>query len=232
MSSEEVQSKIQELEALKKEAGYWKLGGTIAILVIAVTCVLIIIGNVKALAEAGPAQDKFVAKLKDTFENQIKPDLIATGKEAQAKATTLLKAEVDKLNGRIPEFTQKAQGEVMLLAEGLQKDADDLLENTFGAMLRKRQDKIQKMYPDVTDENVKSAIANLQTAVEEDLQKITEELFIEHLVVIDNIVRHTTKIGDSETTDLLDKEVPWEVGLLIFEIVRDEFHEGYKPELP
>lgn len=232
MSSEEVQSKIHELEALKKEAGYWKLGGTIAILAIAVTCVLIIIGNVKALAETGAAQEKFVAKLKDNFDTQIKPDLIATGKEAQAKATTLLKAEVDKLSGRLPEFTEKAQGEVMLLAEGLQKDAEDVLENTFGAMLKKRQDKIQKMYPDVTDENVTSAISNLQTAVEEELQKITEELFVEHLVVLESIIRHTTKIGDNDTTDLLDKDLPWDVGLLVFEIVREEYAEGEKPELP
>lgn len=232
MNSEEVQSKIEALEALKKEAGLWKLGGTIAILAIAVTCVLIIIGNVKALAEPGPTQDKFVAKLKDTFETQVKPDLIAAGKEAQGKATTLLKAEVEKLNDRIPEFTEKAQGEVMLLAEGLQNDAEVLLNTTFGAMLEKRQEKIRKMYPDVTDANVTSAISNLQTAVEEELQKITEELFVEHLVVIDGIIRHAIKIGESDTTDLLDKDVPWEMGLLIFEIVREEFADGEKPELP
>ncbi len=229
-SSDEVNTKIQELEALKKEAGRWKLGGTLAILAIVLICVFKIISGVTALAKKGPAQDKLVAGLKDGFNNQILPELKSAGKQAQEKATTALKAELDKLSDRLPEFSQKAQNEASKLAEELQEQAEKILDDTFQKMLDEREAKIREMYPDVTEATVTSAIANLQTAMEAELSKMVEEMFIEHLVVVDSIIHHIEMIKESEHTDLLDKGVPWEMGALVFEIVREEF-EG-KLEMP
>ena len=225
MNSDEVQSKIEELEALKKQTGYWKLGGTLALITIAVTIVLQIIFGFKSLAEKGPAQDKFLSHLKEAAEHQIIPSLKEAAKTAQNKATAALKLEVEKLGDRLPELTEQAKSEAMLLAEELQNDADKVMERTFWAMLKEREADIRKNHPEVSEENVATALNNLQGSVESEFSKASESLFVDHLVVINGILENLTKIRDSDTTDLLDKDAPWEMGLLVFEIVREEFSD-------
>jgi len=222
-SSDEVNKKIEELEALKKESGWWKLGGTIAILIIVLVSVFNIIGGVTALAKKGPEQDKLVASLKTGFNEQILPDLKAAGNEAKNVATEALKAEMEKLNARLPEFSNLAQNEAQALVEELRVEAEKVLNDTFQKMLDDRETKIRKMFPDVNQERLSAAVGDLNAALEGELRNLIEELFVQHLVVVDSIIQQIDTIAEDDTTDLLDQNVPWEVGALVFEILREEF---------
>jgi len=223
-SSDEVNKKIQELEALKKEAGWWKLGGTLAILVIVLVCVGKIVGGVTALAKKSPEQEKLIAKVKEGIDQQIIPDLKRAGDQAKEKATAALKAELDKLSDRLPELTSKAQAEAVALAEALQEEADVVMKDTFEKMLKDREAKIREMYPEVTEAKITSAVANLQTEIEAELNKLIKEMFIEHLQAVDGIVQHIQMIkDDNDDLDLHDQDAPWEVATLVFEIVKEEF---------
>ena len=222
-SPDEVNTKIQELEALKKEAGWWKLGGTIAILIIVLVSVFRIIGGVTALAKKGPEQDKLVSTLKTGFNEQILPDLKTAGIQARDIATEALKAEMEKLNSRLPEFSNLAQNEAQALVEELRIEAETVLNDTFQKMLDERETKIRKMFPKVDQEKLSAAVADLNAALERELRKLIEELFMQHLVVVDSIIQQINKIAADDTTDLLDQNVPWEVGALVFEILRKEF---------
>ena len=230
MSSEEVQNKIQELESLKKVTGFWKLGGTCAILLIALICVYLIYRGVKTLAEEGPAQKEFVAELKEGFDSQIKPQLETKGKEAKDKAIKILQAEADKLKERIPEFTEKAQAELMVLVEELQSEGNKVFEATFGKVMKQREAKIRRMYPDVTDASISNALNNLQTALDAELSELTESLFMNHLVAMDGILQQLEKIQIGDEVDMLYKDVPWEVATLVFDIVREEFDDSVNPK--
>ena len=222
-SPDEVNTKIQELEALKKEAGWWKLGGTIAILIIVLVSVFRIIGGVTALAKKGPEQDKLVSTLKTGFNEQILPDLKTAGIQARDIATEALKAEMEKLNSRLPEFSNLAQNEAQALVEELRIEAETVLNDTFQKMLDERETKIRKMFPKVDQEKLSAAVADLNAALEGELRKLIEELFMQHLVVVDSIIQQINKIAADDTTDLLDQNVPWEVGAQVFEILRKEF---------
>lgn len=230
-SSDEVNKKIQELEALKKEAGRWKLGGVVAVLAIVVICLLTLKSNVTSLVEDGPKKDKLMANLREEADKQIIPDLKGSLEEAQKIAVDAVKTELTKLNERLPEITAKAQTEAVALGQDLQKEADVVMQATFQKMLNEREAKIRKMYPDVTEAKITSAIANLQTAIEAELNKLIEEMFIEHLQAVDGIVQHIQMIkDDNDDLDLLDQNAPWEMATLVFEIVKEEF-DG-KLELP
>jgi hypothetical protein len=223
-SSEEVNKKIQELEALKKEAGRWKLGGVVAVLAIVVICLLSLKSNVTSLVEDGPKKDKLLANLKEEADKQIIPDLKETLEQAQKVATEAIKTELQKLNDRLPEITAKAQQEAVSLANELQKEAEVVMEDTFQKMLDEREAKIRKMYPDVTQEKISSALANLQTEIERELNKLIEEMFINHLIAVNGIVQHIEMIkDDNDDLDLLDQDAPWEMATLVFEIVKEEF---------
>jgi hypothetical protein len=226
MSSEEVQNKIQELESLKTKSMIWRLGGAFAMLIIAVTIVLQILFGFKALADKGPVQDEFIAHLKTRVEKDFLPTIRTVAKQAQTKATAALKIEIEKLGDRLPELTEKAQTEAIQLAELLQNDADKVMEETFWAMLKEREKSIKLDYPEVAEENIATALSNLHTAIEAEINEMTESLFLEHLVVIDGIVKHLSEIRDTGDTDLRDKDAPWEMGLLVFEIVREEFSDS------
>ena len=223
-SSDEVNKKIQELEAIQKEAGRWKLGGVLAVVVIVTVCLLTLKSNVTSLVEDGPKKDKLLANLKEEADKQIIPDLKATLEQAQKIATDAVKTELAKLNERLPEITAKAQEEAITLANELQKEADVVMQETFQKMLNEREAKIRKMYPDVTEAKITSAIANLQTEIEAELNKLIEEMFIEHLQAVDGIVQHIEMIkDDNDDLALLDENAPWEMATLVFEIVKEEF---------
>src|SRR4051812_9037585 len=115
------QTRIEELERVRKEIGYWRSGafGIVAFAVAA--SVGLLYSDAHGLATEGPAQDRFVAKLKDGLNDQVVPRIKDVAGSALSEMQPIVQAEFTKLNERVPEVTEASLKQLDELQESLPK---------------------------------------------------------------------------------------------------------------
>ena len=224
MNSEEVSQQIEELEALKKEAARWRTYGVLIILVTVLTCVGKIVFSVAGLAKPGDVQDEFMGYVKAGVTNQLIPTLTnSVMVKLETDIKPAVQAELRRIEGRLPDVSAAAELEIQTLMDNLPVRLTNVVAETFGVELAQREAKLRQMYPDVTEDKLTTLVSRMNSEVFEQVDRITEELFVDHLVMIDQIIVAIDKIKDSDEPDLYEKDAPWELGTLVFEVVKEEF---------
>lgn len=230
MKPEEVSNDIEELERIRTEAGRWKLGGTLAILAIILICVWKIYSSYAALAKPGPAQETLRAEFMDGVKKNIVPSV--TNQVAAAVKNEIgptLETELKKIQTRSPEILAAVQLELGKLTNSIPAKAQKILDDTFGAMLDEQEKKLREKYPDLTEEKVQALLTQMQEALIVELEGLTEELFLEHMVQLDQITVNIQRIKDSDEPNLSERDASWELADLVVDIVRQEF-QNVDPE--
>jgi len=225
MSPDEVQKQVQELESVRSQTRLWRAGSVLAIIVIVAACVGRLIDGVTGLASPGPRQDAFLGDVTASFKTNVVPGLQKIATQAIYDIKPMVELEIQKLNERAPDIAATLKKEIDLLTHNLPNRGEKVLDSTFGAMLKKREDKIRKMYPTVTPENVASLVHNLVAETHDQVEHVSDRLFAPHILSLNNILENVSEIQRTEKFDASEDFPKWEMASLIIDLLQQEFKD-------
>lgn len=221
MDPSTTEARIQELQSYRKQINAWR-GGTVAIVVVTlVVCLGILYKDARALATQGPEQQIFVDKLQAGLNEKVVPQL----KDAASRSLTEMQPVVQKeffaLNKRVPDVTKATLDQLNMLQTSLPKITTDALTETFDKALRGREAEIKSMYPDVTEDQVKTLFDNMTKVTSAHGQEMAQTLLSSHIGEIDGIRTNLDSIAKTEPNTGNDTD-DWQLGLAVFDVVRDD----------
>lgn len=194
----------------------------VGILAIVITCVLLIINGVSALAKPGPTQDIFLKELRSGVDQQVIPPVKQIAQKTMSDLQKELKKEVDKASARAPEIMAAFNKELETLQETLPQRGSNVLSKTFGAEFKRRDAKLKKMFPGVTEDKIAALVENIIKESESSMEHITHVLFGQHTKALNDIFAHIETIQKTEKVDPKEEATSWEIALSVFDILREE----------
>ena len=99
-----------------------------------------------------------------------------------------------------------------------------------GLNVEKREGDIRKQYPDVTEQKVATLMLGLTELCHERLDHVTHHLFSPHLESLSNIMQDVAHIQRTEALNPKDDLASWDMALLVFDLIRDEFADLHVDE--
>jgi hypothetical protein len=232
MNAEEVQKQVQELESLRSQTRKWRTGSVLAIIAIVGFCVWRMIDGVAGLAQAGPRQDAFLGDVTSSLKKDVLPSVQKTATQAFYDIKPAVEREIQKLNDRAPDIAAALKKEVEILTHNLPNHGQKILDSTFGAMIKKREDKIRKMYPGVTEEKVATLVHNLVAEAHDQIEHVGDKLFAEHVLSLNNILDYVATIQKTEKVEDGAEFPKWEMASLIIDMLHQEFKDLGSEEEP
>lgn len=222
MQANEVKREIQELESLRSQMRWWRLGTLLVLVVIVVACIATINGAVQGLTKPGPVQDQFVADVSTRLQTTVVPKVQTIAAQTVAQLQPKVEDELAKLNDRVPELAEVSMKELELLEKNLPARGEKVLNATFGEMLKKREPKIREMFPEVTEDKVQTLVANLTEEGQNRIVLAHDRMFSPHLASMNNIFEHMLKIQGSEKISPNADQTNWEMAVLVVDIFHDD----------
>jgi low affinity Fe/Cu permease len=128
-SPDEMQRNIEEIAALRASTRNWRLGMILGILIIVITCVMLIVNSVRALAEKGPVQEALLKDLKTGMETQVVPPVKQLAQRTMRDLEKSLKKEADKAAERAPEIMEAFNKELETLQTNIPKRGEEVLKS-------------------------------------------------------------------------------------------------------
>lgn len=220
-----VQKQIEELEKLRTQMRWWKLGATFASLAVVAVSALTIKNSFQGLIVEGPKQEKFVASLNEGLKTDVIPMVQSMAGSTISQLQPEVTKSFEKLNERVPEVTQATIDELEKLQNNLPVRAEKIMNETFGTMLQAKEQKIKEMFPEATEEQVQNLITNLAEQGKEQVKLANEELFSQHQKELFDIIACMNKIKESEAPNIKGVDPTWEMGLLVLDVFRSELEE-------
>lgn len=220
-----VQKQIEELEKLRTQMRWWKLGATFASLAVVAVSALTIKNSFQGLLVEGPKQEKFVASLNEGLKTDVIPMVQSMAGSTISQLQPEVTKSFEKLNERVPEVTQATIDELEKLQNNLPVRAEKIMNETFGTMLQAKEQKIKEMFPEATEEQVQNLITNLAEQGKEQVKLANEELFSQHQKELFDIIACMNKIKESEAPNIKGVDPTWEMGLLVLDVFRSELEE-------
>ncbi len=178
--------------------------------------------SARALTTAGDQQDQFVAALQTSLNKDTLPELQSAGAETISEAQPQLRASFDKLGPRIPEVTAVAKGEFQSLEKDLPAKSEAILNQSFETVLTEKEGSIRKMYPELTDEQVKNLVENLTEEGRTEATEANQELFAAHEERLKGIMNNLELIKDQEAKNVKGVEPSWDMAILLLDILRED----------
>jgi len=221
-SNQDIPKKIQELQSAQSQIRFWRTLSIVAVILIVVTCVGLLSTAVGQLTTAGPRQDAFLKDLTEGIDQDVIPQLQLIGTEAAADVAPLVQAELKKLNGMAPDFATSLQRELYNLSVNVSGESQKILDDGFGNMIEGRRHWLESNFSDVSHEKVETMLENLTTIAHERIEKFTDEAFAKQVISLNRITDNLHTIQQAELGNVREVVPTWEMGLLFFDIVRDE----------
>lgn len=222
MSTVAVEQQIGQLDRIRREARLWRIGGAIAILAIMGVSLGSIWNAVRGLTVAGPRQEEFTSELSASLQKDVVPSVQKIAAQTLSETRPQVEQEFNKIGGRMPELTQASLKEFETLQTNLSERGGKAVEETLVPMLEKKEDKIRQMFPEATEENVKALVTNLSDEAKTRAVSLNDGLFSKHMNAINGIVTNMETIRTSEKVEPGTEQTNWELGLAVFDVVRDD----------
>jgi hypothetical protein len=231
MTSGTAESQIQELEKLRQQMRWWRLGATFASLAVVVVSAMTIHRSFKALMTEGPTQEKFVAQLNQGLQADVMPMVQSIASTALSELKPEVNAAFVKVNERVPEVTQATMKELEELQKNLPVRAEKCLTASFDGMLKSKDAKIKEMFPEATEEQVQTLIVNLAEQAKNEAKEANQQLFAKHQAELAAIIANMRAIQKAEAKNIAGIDPTWEMGLLVLDIFRADLEE-LRPDKP
>lgn len=231
-TSEETQRQIQEIAAVRAQTRNWRLGMVIGLLGIVLTCVLTIVNGVRALAEPGPTQEILMTEFKSGMDTQVIDPVKRLAQKAASDLQRDLKKELDKATQRTPEIVDAFNKELTTLQTSLPNRGKNVLERTFGAEFKRREKKLQEMFPGINEDKIGTLVENVISESEASMEHLSHVLFAQHTKALNDIFTHIETIQKSEKFDPNDEATSWEIFLSAFDVLREELRVFEKEDGP
>ncbi|MST00323.1 MAG: hypothetical protein EXS29_03290 [Pedosphaera sp.] len=217
-----VSAQITELQTLQTQIRRWRVGAVFTILIIMGVCAKMIVGAFTDLAQEGPTQKEFVKHLAKGMKEHVIPTAQKIASQTASQIVPEVQKEIDKLNERAPEITEAALKELELLATNLPDCGEKILIKTFGEMMHKREEKLKKQFPEITEQKIATLVNNLVNVAEEQSEEVAAILFADHINSIDRIANNLQAIQKAEAANITRDIPSWQVGLMLFDLLREE----------
>lgn len=223
MSSMPVEAQLTELQQLRTQLRWWRLGISLGALAIVLFCVTTIIGSARRLAQPGPTQQEFVKELGAGLQQSVVPEVQRIAAQTLTESRPELEKAFGKLNERLPEVASLSMEQLDELQTNLPKRGSEVLGKTYGEMLAKLEPKIHTMFPDITEANIDTLVKNLSNEGQDRFLHAHNTLFTHHVTALDKIMGNLAKIQGSETVDPSEDKANWEMAVLLVDIFHDDF---------
>lgn len=229
MDPSTTEAHIQELQGIRKQINLWRGGTATVILVTLVVCLGLLYHDAKALATQGPDQQVFVDRLQTGLNERVVPQLQQAASRSLTEMQPVVQKEFLALNKRVPDVTKATLDQMNMLQTSLPKITSDALTQTFDKALRGRDAEIRKMYPQVTEDQVKALFDNLSKVSSEHGQQMAQTLLSSHISEINDIQKNLRTIAQTEPATGNDTD-DWQLGLAVFDVVRDDVKDLTLPK--
>jgi hypothetical protein len=235
VTSEEIQQKVVELEALRSQTRIWRIGSSIAIIVIVVFCVGLLVNSVHGLFRPGPVQDQFASALTSDLKRDVLPSVQSIASDALTQSKPEIEASFTNLNQQTPELTTSFMRQLTILQRDIPQRGDKALDATYGAMLKSQEAKIRQMFPEATEANVASLVDNMTTEGHNQIVADNDTLFSKHEAALAGIETDLTTIQNSETVTPDQDKANWEMAVSVVDFFHDDLKqlqsEGAQPAI-
>ena len=222
---QQVRSEIAQLESLRRQSSWWRIGATLAVAAVTVGCLAALNSSVRGLTEAGPTQKVFTDQLSQNMQESVVPSLRTLATQTFTEIQPQAIKELNNWNKRTPELTDATMKQLETLRTELPKSGEKTLNDTFGKVLVSREQKIRQMYPDVKEEQIKGLVSTLQRTGEEEFRNANSELFGPHQAALSDILDQMETIRNSQAASVKGADPSWEMGLAILDVLRDDLKD-------
>ncbi len=220
------EAEITELQKVRRQTGLWRLGAGVLTTLWVGGWFISVNDSVRGLFEAGPRQQQFVTTLSTNVQNDIAPNVQNMVAQTIAEARPEVEASFVKLNDRVPELTKASMTELETLQTSLPKKGEQILGDSFGTMIAEKEVKLRAMFPDATEENIKTLTKNLSDVAQTKAVSVNDKLFGRHQVALNGIVSHMEQIRLEEAkTPVSALGSNWDMALSIMDVVREDMRE-------
>ncbi len=225
MSPEEVSNQVRELESLRARLRLWRTAVPLIAVGVISYGVFTLYRSAENLVSEGPPREEFIAAFTDGLKREVQPTVEKVAQQTFSETKRAVEKEMVRLNERTPEMAGALKKEVETLIQNVPRRGEKVLQASFGAMLKKREADIRKQYPDVTEQKVASLVLGLTELTQQRLDHVTHQLFSPHLECLSSILEDVGQIQRTEKAGASEDLASWDMALLVFDLIRDEFGE-------
>ncbi|MCG3148333.1 MAG: hypothetical protein PCFJNLEI_01776 [Verrucomicrobiae bacterium] len=224
---DDMQAKIAQYKALQTQTRRWRFGGVVAILLVVGGCMWHVRTRALALVDNGPTHDRFVADLKKGLTHDVVPVAQRLTMETLNRLGPAVQKEMEKLETRLPEITDRAEKEMALLRKNLPERAEKALKPTFGKALDSRLAVWKKQYPDLTAEQLSAASGRLVNEVHDRMANVASVVVLPYESSFEKITAHLDEIRRLEAGH---PEVdPWDLAIVSVGLLHEQLMK-YNPQ--
>ena len=221
MEGSTTEAHIRELESVRKQINLWRTGSALVIVVTLAVCLGLLYSDAKALAQPGPTQETFVTTLRDNLNEGVVPRLQETASRTVSEMQPIIQREFVDLNKRVPDVTKAAVTQLQELQKSLPDTASKTLTDTFDKALQGKEDTIRKMYPNATEEQVKTLFTNLLQVTNDKSVQLADGILQPHVTQLQTINDNLQRIAQTEPNTGSNAD-DWQLGLAVFDVMRDD----------
>lgn len=230
MSPEEVANQVRELESARAQLRLWRTVIPLVVVSVIAYGVYTIYSSAADLVVEGPPREEFVAALTDGMNKEVRPVVEKVAQQTFSDTREAVNKELARLNDRTPELAGALKKEIESLMHNIPRRGEKVLQASFGVMLKKREADIRKQYPDVNEQKVATLMLQLTELTHQRLDHVTHHLFSPHLESLSNIMDDVTHIQRTETIGPKEDLASWDMALIVFDLIRDEFADLHVDE--
>jgi hypothetical protein len=223
MTPEEVSNQIRELESVRSQLRLWRTAIPLVAVSVISYGVFTVYDSAASLVNEGPPREEFVAALTDGLNTEVRPVVEKVAQQTFSETRDAVNKELARLNDRTPEMAGALKKEIETLMHNIPRRGELVLQASFGTMLKKLEPDIRKQYPDVPEQKVATLMLGLTELTHERLDHVTHHLFSPHLESLSGIMADVAHIQRTETINPKDDLASWDMALLVFDLIRDEF---------
>jgi hypothetical protein len=225
MNSETVKQHIQELEQLRRQTRRFRRLTMVALVVIVVAGVSAIVKSFYELTLVGPKQEAFVKHLNVSLHRDLLPVVQQIAGRSLERLKPAVEVELQQLNARAPEIAEVALRELDQLGSELPVRAEQILDQTVGVTMKRREARLRLMYPDIYDRQIETLLDNLAAEAEDQIAATSDRIFAPHLNSIHSILDNLEKIQNTEPLAATQPVDSWQMAFLFLDVFVHEFKD-------
>lgn len=221
----DVAQQVDALRAMRRESAIWRYASLGIIALMVIYSIATLRSSAMGLAQPGPTQTEFTTLLTTGLQKDVIPNVQQIATQTLTEMRPEVIASFQKLNNRTPELAEASVGQLNLLQTNLQTRSEKVLDETFSAEFKKREGKIKEMFPDVTEDKIKTLVDNMTALGEKHIPSVVEQMTSKHLKAVDSISVDIQTIKAQEKISPNEDVATWEMALSILDLVRDDLRE-------
>ena len=222
MHHPDVQRQISELDKVRSQLRLWRTLLSVGFLVVTLGSIAIISKAAHDLFSPGAVQEEFTSTLTANLQKDVVPAIQSKAAQTLTEMRPQIEQSFTQLNSRVPEVSQASLQQIDTLQKNVTTNSAKTLNDTLGKMLGDKESKIKEMFPDVTDDKIKSALQSVGQEAQDRLLHAHDAMLSPHTNALDSIMSHLSQIQATERINPQTDKADWELGITLLDLVQSQ----------